>query len=152
MTFCVQYIASYWLALKESNSLFIAFIHWDLSQCVLEGSLVTCDVSAIVTLSCHLNLEVMVFITYNQHTGLLFKPGAPAASQCMLSFLKLLLSANVCMRVCLCVCMCVCVRVRACMHACVCVCVQKFYPTLRKSPFKKNKSPTISPCSACAWK
>mgnify|MGYP006963490848 CR=1 FL=1 len=50
MTFFIQYIASHWLALKESNSLFIAFIHWDLSQCVLEGSWVTCDVSAIVIL------------------------------------------------------------------------------------------------------
>ena len=126
----------------------------------------------------------MVFITYNQHTGLLFKPGAPAASQCVLSFLKLLVCKClyacvlvcvcvcvyvcvcvcvcmcvcvclcVCVCVCLCVCVCVCVSacVRACMRACVCVCVQKFYPKLRKSPFKKIKSPTISPCSACAWK
>ena len=29
---------------------------------------------------------------------------------------------------------------------------QKFYPTVRKSPFKKIKSPTIPPRSACAWK
>ena len=28
---------------------------------------------------------------------------------------------------------------------------QKFYPTVRKSPFKKIKSPTIPPRSACAW-
>ena len=37
-----------------------------------------------------------------------FKPGAPACSQCMPGFLELLLSANVCMRVCLRVCVCVC--------------------------------------------
>ena len=29
---------------------------------------------------------------------------------------------------------------------------QKFYPTVRKSPFKKIKSPTVPPCSTCAWK
>ena len=90
----------------------------------------------------------MVFITYNQHTGLLFKPGAPAASQCMLSFLKLLICKCLyaCVLVCVCVCVCVCVRVRARVRACVRVCVcAKILPHIKEITFQEDQIPYYSP-------